>query len=237
MSNIAIITARGGSKRIPKKNIKNFCGKPIILYTIEAALKSGCFDEVMVSTDDEDIAELAREAGASVPFLRSEKTSDDFATTIDVIEEVISEYEKRQKYFEHACVLYPTAPFVTSEKIKKAMETLLEEKVDSVFPIVKYAFPPQRAFLCRDGKIQYAQAENAMKRSQDLEPMYHDCGQFCCFKIQVVLSKHTMVTDNTIGIVYPELEVQDIDNYEDWQMAELKYTMMKEKNNVNSNRK
>ena len=236
MSNIAIITARGGSKRIPKKNIKNFCGKPIILYTIEAALTSGCFDEVMVSTDDEEIAALAREAGASVPFLRSEKTSDDFATTMDVIEEVISEYGKRQKSFEHACVLYPTAPFVTSEKIKNAMETLIKENVDSVLPIVKYSFPPQRAFICKNGKIQYAEEDNAMKRSQDLESMYHDCGQFCCFKIQAIFCKRTMVTDNTIGIVYPELEVQDIDNYEDWQMAELKYTIMKEKNNVNSNK-
>ena len=122
MSSIAIITARGGSKRVPRKNIKNFCGKPIMLYSVEAALASGCFDEVMVSTDDEEIAQLAKEAGASVPFLRSEKTSGDFATSAEVIEEVLKEYEKRGQNFEYACILYPTAPFVTGEKLKKAME-------------------------------------------------------------------------------------------------------------------
>ena len=237
MSNIAIITARGGSKRIPKKNIKNFCGKPILLYSIEAALNSGCFDEVMVSTDDKEIAEIAKMAGASVPFFRSEKTSDDFATTMDVIVEVIAEYEKQQRYFENACVLYPTAPFVTSEKLRDAMDLLEKEKVDSVIPIVKFSFPPQRAFVCNNGRVKYAEEEHATKRSQDLEPMYHDCGQFCCFHIQTVLASRVMVSDNTRGIVYSELEVHDIDSYEDWQMAELKYTMMKEKSNVNCNKK
>lgn len=230
MRSIAIITARGGSKRIPRKNVKEFCGKPILLYSIEAALSSGCFDEVMVSTDDEEIARLAKDAGASVPFLRSEKTAGDFATTADVIEEVLNEYEKLGQQFEYACILYPTAPFVTGDKLREAMKMLQEKGADSVLPIVQFSFPPQRAFVSKEGKIRFAEEKFAKTRSQDLEPMYHDSGQFCCFTTELFLNKHTLVTDNTLGIVYPESEVQDIDNYEDWYMAELKYTMMKERN-------
>lgn len=229
MSNIAIITARGGSKRIPKKNIKPFCGKPILLYSIEAAIKSGCFHEIMVSTDDEEIAQLAKSAGANVPFMRSLKTSDDFATTADVIEEVLNEYKKRGQTFECACVLYPTAPFVTGAKLRKAVELMQEQGADSVLPIVQFSFPPQRAFVSTDGYIQFAEKKFARTRSQDLEPMYHDSGQFCCFKPEMLLQRHTLVTENTLGVVYPESEVQDIDTYEDWKLAELKYTMMKEK--------
>ncbi|MBE5884981.1 MAG: pseudaminic acid cytidylyltransferase [Lachnospiraceae bacterium] len=229
MSNIAIITARGGSKRIPKKNIKPFCGKPILLYSIEAAIKSGCFHEIMVSTDDEEIAQLAKSAGANVPFMRSRKTSDDFATTADVIEEVLNEYKKRGQTFECACVLYPTAPFVTGAKLRKAVELMQEQGADSVLPIVQFSFPPQRAFVSTDGYIQFAEKKFARTRSQDLEPMYHDSGQFCCFKPEMLLQRHTLVTENTLGVVYPESEVQDIDTYEDWKLAELKYTMMKEK--------
>ncbi len=229
MSSIAIITARGGSKRIPRKNVKDFCGKPILLYSIEAALSSGCFDEVMVSTEDAEIAQLAKEAGASVPFLRSEKTAGDFATSADVIEEVLEEYAKRGQAFDYACILYPTAPFMTGEKLRKAMDLLQEQGADSVLPIVQYSFPPQRAFVSREGRIRFAEEKFAKTRSQDLEPMYHDCGQFCCFRTELFLSKRTLVTDNTLGIVCPESEVQDIDTYEDWNLAELKYTMMKEK--------
>ncbi len=237
MSSIAIITARGGSKRVPRKNIKNFCGKPIMLYSVEAALTSGCFDEVMVSTDDEEIAQLAREAGASVPFLRSEKTSGDFATSAEVIEEVLEEYKKRGQNFEYACILYPTAPFVTGDKLGKAMKMLIEEGADSVLPIVQFSFPPQRAFVSKDGRIRFANEQYAKARSQDLEPMYHDCGQFCCFKTELFLTKHTLVTENTMGIVCPETEVQDIDTIEDWNLAELKYTMMKEKQHDLSDKK
>ena len=230
MSSIAIITARGGSKRVPRKNIKEFCGKPILLYSVEAALESGCFDEVMVSTEDEEIAQLAKMAGASVPFLRSEKTAGDFATSAEVIEEVLEEYKKRGKNFENACILYPTAPFVTGDKLKTAMNMLMKEGVDSVLPIVQFSFPPQRAFVSENGCIRFANQQYAKARSQDLEPMYHDCGQFCCFKTELFLTKHTLVTENTMGIVCPETEVQDIDTLEDWKLAELKYRMMKEKN-------
>ncbi len=229
MSSIAIITARGGSKRIPRKNVKSFCGKPILVYSIEAAIGSGCFDEVMVSTEDAEIAQIAEKAGAKVPFLRSEKTSGDFATTADVIEEVLAEYAARGQHFDYACILYPTAPFVTGDKLKKAMDMLQNEGADSVLPIVQYSFPPQRAFVSRGGRICFAEEKYARTRSQDLEPMYHDSGQFCCFRTELFLQKHTLVTDNTLGIVCPETEVQDIDTFEDWKLAELKYTMMKEK--------
>lgn len=235
MSSIAIITARGGSKRIPRKNIKEFCGKPIIVYSIEAALGSGCFDEVMVSTDDEEIAEIAQKAGAVIPFMRSEKTSGDFATSADVIQEVLDEYAKRGQAFENACILYPTAPFVTAEKLQKAMSLLQEEGADSVLPMVQYSFPPQRAFVRENGRIRFANQEYATTRSQDLEPMYHDCGQFCCFKTELFLTKRTLVTDNTVGMICPESEVQDIDTFEDWYLAELKYKMMKERNHGVSN--
>lgn len=230
MSSIAIITARGGSKRIFRKNIKEFCGKPILLYSIEAALESGCFDEVMVSTENAEIAKLAREAGAAVPFMRSVETAGDYATSAEVLEEVLAAYEKMDRHFEYACILYPTAPFVTGEKLREAMKLLRESDADSVLPVVQFSFPPQRAFVCQDGRIRFADERYAKMRSQDLAPMYHDCGQFCCFSTDVFLTKHTLVTDHTLSVVYPESEVQDIDNYEDWKLAELKYAMMKEKN-------
>lgn len=235
MSSIAIITARGGSKRIPRKNIKEFLGKPILIYSIEAALASGCFDEVMVSTDDAEIAEIAKAHGAKVPFMRSEKTSGDYATSADVILEVLEEYEKRGQHFDSACILYPTAPFVTGRKLKDAMEMLEENDADSVLPVVRFSFPPQRGFVENDGKIAFAYPEYAKTRSQDIAPMYHDCGQFCCFKTTNFVEKRTLVTDKTFCVVYPESEVQDIDTFEDWKMAELKYTMMVERNEGNHN--
>lgn len=236
MSRIAIITARGGSKRIPRKNIKDFLGRPIMVYSIDAALQSGCFDEVMVSTDDGEIAEIARKAGAVVPFFRSEKTAGDFATTADVIEEVLSEYQKRGREFTEACILYPTAPFVTAKKLKDAMDILTKNGADSVLPMVAFSFPPQRSFVSENGKIRFAEPKYSRTRSQDLEPLYHDCGQFCCFDVKHFLKNKILVTDNTYGIVFPESEVQDIDNPEDWLLAEMKYKMMKEKEDELQNR-
>ncbi|MCD8069741.1 MAG: pseudaminic acid cytidylyltransferase, partial [Lachnospiraceae bacterium] len=166
MSSIAIITARGGSKRIPKKNIKEFCGKPIIEYSIQAALESGVFDEVMVSTDSEEIAEIARRAGANVPFMRSEFTSSDFATTKDVLNEVLSCYARNSGRFEIMCCLYPTAPFVTAEKLRRAYEILLKTGADSVMPVVRFSYPTQRALVMRDGMLQYHYPENFSNRSR-----------------------------------------------------------------------
>ena len=231
MKNIAIITARGGSKRIPRKNIRNFLGKPIMVYSIEAALQAGCFDEVMVSTEDEEIAAIAREAGASVPFFRSMETANDYASTADVLTEVLGAYQERGLFFEFGCVIYPTAPFVTARKLREAMDILREKQVDTVLPVVRFSFPPQRAFVADGRFIRFAHPEYGKTRSQDLEPLYHDSGQFCCFRTEVFLERKTLVTEHTYGFELPESEVQDIDTLEDWRLAEIKYTMMKEQGN------
>lgn len=223
---IAIITARGGSKRIPQKNIKNFCGKPIIAYSIEAALQSELFDEVMVSTDSEEIADIARKYGANVPFMRSEATSNDYATTNDVLVEVFSEYEKRGEKYEDAVCIYPTAPFITADKLRKAFVAMEEAGAEALTPVVRFSFPPQRGFIIKDGSLEYQYPEYATTRSQDLEPVYHDCGQFYLMKVDNVLKGKP--ANKCVPFVVSELEVQDIDNEEDWKIAEIKYRMMRD---------
>lgn len=219
---LAIITARGGSKRIPRKNIKEFCGKPILFYSIEAALKAGIFREVMVSTDDREIADLAKRAGASVPFLRSQAASNDFATTDEVILEVLEEYEKRGEIFETFCCIYPTAPFITSERLKEAMELL--DDADSVMPVVAFSYPPQRGLLINDrGRIERQFPQHLMVRSQDLPKIYHDSGQFYACRTAAFLKEKTTDVDNLVPLILSELEVQDIDTIEDWELAEIKY--------------
>ncbi len=220
---IAVITARGGSRRIPKKNIKEFCGKPIIAYSIEAALASGVFDEVMVSTDSEEIAAVAREYGADVPFMRSRETSDDYATTNDVLVEVFNEYSKRGEHYDIAVCIYPTAPFVTADKLKNAVVLMERDGVEAVTPVVKFSFPPQRAFVIRDSLLEYQYPEYAKMRSQDLEPVYHDCGQFYAMKVKNVLQG---IAVKAVPVIVPETEVQDIDCEEDWVIAEMKYRAM-----------
>jgi len=227
MSSIAIITARGGSKRIPKKNIKEFCGKPIIAYSIEAAKKSRIFDEVMVSTDSGEIAKVSREYGASVPFMRSEATSGDYATTEDVLLEVLEEYQKIGMQFETLCCIYPTAPFVTAEKLISAKRILdMNSNADSVIPVVRFSFPPQRGIVNRNGFLAYQYPENAMKRSQDLEPVFHDCGQFYFCKVLALKEYHDLICPKSIPFEISEKEVQDIDNFSDWMIAEMKYKYM-----------
>ncbi len=229
MSAIAVITARGGSKRIPGKNKKEFLGKPIICYSIEAALESGLFEEVMVSTDDEEIAEIAKKAGASVPFMRSAKTSDDYATTDDVLMEVLEEYEKMGRDFAYMACIYPTAPFVTAEKLKEAFRLLKENNASGVIPVVRFSFPPQRGMAVKNGRLAYCYPENAMKRSQDLEPMYHDCGQFYFYDAAKYRACRGDLEDGYVPFPVQETEVQDIDNLTDWKLAEMKYRMMKER--------
>ena len=226
MKAVAIITARGGSKRIPGKNKKEFLGKPIICYSIEAALQSGLFEEVMVSTDDEEIAKIAESAGASIPFMRSEATANDYATTDDVLMEVLEEYEKCGKSFDYMACIYPTAPFVTAEKLQNAMQILQENQASGVMPVVSFSFPPQRGMAIRGGRLEYCYPENAMKRSQDLETMYHDCGQFYCYDVEKYRACRGDLPDGYFPIEVPELEVQDIDNFSDWKLAEIKYQMM-----------
>ncbi len=226
MSNLAIITARGGSKRIPKKNIKEFCGKPIIAYSILAAIDSGLFEEVMVSTDSEEIAEIARQYGAQIPFMRSEETSNDYATTEDVLKEVLNEYKKDGRSFESFCCIYPTAPFVTAKKIKDSYELLSADDVYNVVPMVPFSFPPQRGMVRKGRYIEPAYPEHIRKRSQDLEEILHDCGQFYWCKTAAFLENPDILFNNTVPFLVPETEVQDIDNPSDWELAEIKYRYM-----------
>ena len=221
MTSVAIITARGGSKRIPRKNIKEFMGKPMIAYAIDAALESKIFDEIMVSTDDEEIAEIAKKYGAAVPFMRSEATANDFATTDDVLQEVVAKYKEQGKEFDNICCIYPCVPFLTPEILINAHNKFISSNADGLTPVVRYSFPIQRAFkINNEGFLEYREPENAIKRSQDLEPMYHDVGMFYFYKNNKFTSK------NVVSYEMDEENIQDIDTIDDWKMAELKYRIL-----------
>lgn len=224
---LAIIPARGGSKRIPGKNIKDFLGQPIIAYSIKTAVNSDLFSEVMVSTDDEQIAKVAQTHGAVVPFLRSNKNADDFATTVAVLLEVLKEYEKSGQVFKHACCIYPTAPFIQEALLKKAFQLLLEKQADCVFPALPFNFPIQRAIkLDKAGKLSLFQPEHLNTRSQDLEKAYQDSGQFYWFNVATLRQTRALWTENTFPIIISEMEAQDIDNPIDWEIAEFKYKLL-----------
>ena len=224
---LAVITARGGSKRIPRKNIREFCGKPILAYSVEAALQSEVFDKVMVSTDDPEIARIAEQYGAEVPFFRSEKTANDYATTNDVLLEVLDELEKRGERYEFTCCLYPTAPFVTPEKLKSAAARLIASDADTLIPVTAFSYPPQRAMVVRDERLVFEYPQYLDSRSQDLEPHYHDVGQFYVFRTEAFRRNRRLMVGNILPMVIPETEVQDIDNLTDWEIAEMKYRLMK----------
>lgn len=226
MSKVAIITARGGSKRIPKKNIKVFLGKPIIAYSIEAAINSGVFDEIMVSTDNEEIASIAKSFGAKVPFLRSEATSNDFATTADVLKEVLDNYASIGKQFDYFACIYPTAPFITADRLNAAVSLIDSTLADAIISVVKFGYPPQRAFVIEEGKLKYQFPQYERSRSQDLEHIYHDCGQFYICSTSAFLDKHSLILPNTLPFIIPEEEVQDIDTESDWLIAEAKYKVI-----------
>ena len=227
MKSIAIIPARGGSKRIPRKNIKIFSGKPIIYYAIQSALNSKCFDEVMVSTDDLEIAEISRQCGAQVPFLRSKETSTDHAMTADVLLEVLNKYDEAHQKFDLACCIYATSVFTTFEKLKKTKEILLnKEEVQATFPILRFGFPIQRAYKINKGYIEMMWPENYNVRSQDLEPTYHDAGQFYWFRVNDFKKYQRVLMDQCVGYEVPETEAQDIDSEVDWALAEIKFQRM-----------
>ena len=227
MKTLAVITARGGSKRIPRKNIKPFLGKPILLYSIQAALHAGVFDEVMVSTEDAEIAALAKAAGAKVPFYRSNDTANDYAATADVLLEVLEQYGVLGAQFDYICCIYPTAPFVSGERLREAMEELILQEADSLLPVVRFSFHPQRSVvLGDDGFLRFKWQEYMLARSQDLEPFYHDAGQFYCLRTSSFLQQKKMVMEKTLPLVLPESEVQDIDTEEDWKIAEAKYRVL-----------
>jgi len=224
--NLCIIPARSGSKRIQKKNIKLFFGKPIITYSIEAAIKSNLFDEIIVSTDDNEIAEIAIQSGAKVPFFRSSENSDDNATTADVIVEVINQLKV---YYENICCLYPTAPLVLKSSLIDAYNLFMSKNYDSVFPISKFSHPINRALTINNqDKVEMIWPKNQSKRSQDLPTAYYDSGQFYWIDSHKILKTNKLYTENSGYILLKTNQVQDIDNEEDWQIAELKYKLLKQ---------
>lgn len=227
MSAIAVIPARGGSKRIPRKNIRGFCGKPIISYSIEAALSAGCFDVVMCSTDDMEIAEVAKRHGAEVPFMRSADTSGDTATTMDVIAEVVGEYENRGMYFDYLCCIYPAAPFADASRLRSGLEALKGSDATCAMPVVRFSYPIQRSLRINGGRLEMRDPAMASVRSQDLEPAYHDAGQYYWFRMAAFQKNSSILLQNPVAIEIPEREAQDIDSEEDWVVAELKYRTMK----------
>ena len=225
---IAIIPARGGSKRIPRKNIRPFLGKPVIGYSIEAARASGLFSEIMVSTDDEEIAAVARQLGAQVPFMRSAENSTDQAGTAEVLLEVILEYEKRGRQFQRGCGIFPAAPLITPATLKLGRELLVSGNYDTTFPVLQFSYPILRSLKLEDGRATMNWPEYYSSRSQDLPPACHDAGQFFWFDVGSFKAKPKLFTDNSGGFVIAEMDAQDIDSIEDWQLAEMKYRARQE---------
>ncbi len=222
--NICVIPARGGSKRIPRKNIKEFNGKPIIAYSIEAALESDCFDQVIVSTDDNEISEVAKRYGAYVPFIRPDELSNDYVGTIPVIKHAIEWMEGDSNHIENVCCLYATAPFVQSKIISEAYQQLISSKSDYCFSVTSFAFPIQRAIKIVQGdKVDMFYPEHFNTRSQDLEEAFHDAGQFYWGKAQAFKDELALFSEVSSPYVLPRYLVQDIDTIEDWIRAELTY--------------
>lgn len=220
---VAIIPARAGSKRIPGKNSKLFFGEPIICYAIKCAINSGLFDKVVVSTDSDEISKIAKDCGASVPFLRSAQNSSDTATTADVMEEVLSKLRANGETVDTACCIYPTAVLLKPEKLKEAMSKLQIGNFDTVVSVISYGHPIQRGFRETNGKIEMIWPENKTKRSQDLETVFHDAGQFYFFNVNIFLKSKQLFTGNTGYVLLSEYEAQDIDKPDDWRMAEIKF--------------
>lgn len=227
MTVLAVITARGGSKRIPRKNIRPFMGRPMISYAIDAALKCQQFTEVIVSTEDREIADIARQYGASVPFMRSEHTATDVATTADVLREVHEEYVKLGKTFDVIACIYPCVPFLTHGILAKAFVAFETSQANALMPVSRFSCPIQRALKKNaDGFIEYREPENALRRTQDLEPMYHDTGMFYFVKTESFLRYGNIIVPGTMAFEMKENAIQDIDTMEDWKLAELKYRFL-----------
>jgi len=227
MKNLAIIPARGGSKRIPHKNIKPFLGKPIIAYSIEVALNSGLFEEVMVSTDDEEIASVAVKYGASVPFMRFPQTADDYATLAAVLEEVVGMYAKAGIDMENICCILSTAPLISKEDIIGAYQQFENSVFQAICPVVAFSYPILRSLkMSEEGLLEMRWKEYQHTRSQDLELAYHDSGSFYWIKKEALLKHHALFIPECGGIVVDEMKVQDIDTEQDWKLAELKYKLL-----------
>jgi N-acylneuraminate cytidylyltransferase len=221
---IAVIPARGGSKRIPRKNIRMFCGKPIIAYSIAAAQQTGLFDQVVVSTDDEEIAAVAREFGATTPFIRPKEIADDFTGTNAVVKHAVAWFNAQSNDVTHACCLYATAPLVQARFITEGYEALVRSDAAFAFSVTSYAFPIQRAVrITPEGRVDAIYPEHRMTRSQDLEHAYHDAGQFYWGTARAFLEDMPLFAPHSIGVILPRHLVQDIDTLEDWEKAELMY--------------
>jgi len=233
MGNVAIIPARGGSKRIPRKNIKDFFGKPIIAYSIEIAKRSELFSNIIVSTDDEEIADIAIKYGANVPFLRSAENSNDYSTTAAVIAEVLTSLKDYSSLnYINSCCIYPTAPLINVEKLQEGYKLLVNKNRDTVFPVLKFSYPIWRGLeFVNDGIIKMLWPEFENSRSQDLKETFHDAGQWYWFNINAFKKQQTFFTKNTSSIVLSEFEAQDIDNLEDWFIAEQKYQFIRKNRN------
>jgi pseudaminic acid cytidylyltransferase len=224
---IAVIPARGGSKRIPRKNIRPFCGKPIIAYSIAAARESALFDEIVVSTDDEEIAAVARDAGATTPFMRPKAIADDFTGTNAVVRHTITWFAEQGSAVAHACCIYATAPLIQSRFIREGYERLSASDAAFAFSVTDYAFPIQRAVrMTADGRVEALHPEHRMTRSQDLEGAYHDAGQFYWGTAQAFLDDVPLFSSRSIGVILPRLLVQDIDTPEDWEQAEAMFRVV-----------
>lgn len=222
---LAIVMARGGSKRIPGKNIRDFLGKPILSYPLAALTQSGCFDAIIVSTDNDQIAQVASELGAKVPFRRSAEAANDFATIADAVHDVLTAYKNLGQQFEFVCCVLGTAALLTSESIQAGLDKLLGEDIDSVCPVVRFSFPPQRALRMTHSKLGFVYPEHISSRSNDLEPLFHDCGMFYWLRVESFFRHRQIFMPNSLGLELPEEEVQDIDNDSDWLLAEMKYKL------------
>ena len=226
---LAIIPARGGSKRIPHKNIKSFCGKPMIAWSIEAAQQSGCFDHIVVSTDDDVIAAVARTHGAEVPFARPAELSDDHTGTIPVIAHAIGWMGQHVAPVELACCVYATAPFVTAEDLQRGQRTLVESGSDYAFSVTSYPFPIQRAIrITAARRVEMFNPEHFNTRSQDLEEAWHDAGQFYWGRVSAWLAGKPLFSHGSAPVPLPRHRVQDIDTPEDWERAEWMYSAIKQ---------
>jgi pseudaminic acid cytidylyltransferase len=224
---LAIIPARGGSKRIPHKNIKLFCGKPMIAWSIAATLESGCFDRVVVSTDDDEITEVARCHGAEVPYVRPPELSDDETGTIPVIRHAIEWFSERGQRAAQVCCIYATAPFVRADDIRRGLSVLIDTGSDFAFSVTSYPFPIQRAIrITAQGGVEMFSPEHFNTRSQDLEQAYHDAGQFYWGRATAWLTGEVIFGPNAAPVLLPRCRVQDIDTTEDWQMAEYLFRVV-----------
>ena len=224
---VAIIPARGGSKRIPRKNIKSFYGKPMIAYSIEAATASGCFDKVIVSTDDNEIADVAKQYGAEVPFLRPDDISDDYSTTLDVIQHALLWCQQHEYNVEMACCIYATAPFIKASALREGLKLLINTHCDYAFSATSFPFPIQRALkLNANGEVSMFHPEHLNTRSQDLEVAYHDAGQFYWGLAEAFQNGVPIFAEGSQVVLLPRNEVQDIDTEEDWLNAEGLYAAM-----------